>query len=74
MMAESCLVASKMASRSRRLQSEWKDDQHIDWCRSRLRYMSGRSPLEIGNEAFRASKNIKGKMEVGTIRLHIKRV
>ena len=36
--------SNKKASRSRRLQSEQKDNQHIDWCRSRLRYINGRSP------------------------------
>ena len=37
--------SSEKASRSRRPWSEQKDDQHIDWCRSRLRYMTRRSPL-----------------------------
>ena len=37
--------SSKKASRSRRLWSEWRNDQHIDWCRSRLSYIDGRSPL-----------------------------
>ena len=36
---------SEMAYRSGGLGSKRKDDQHIDWCRSRLRYKSGRSPL-----------------------------
>ena len=37
--------SSEKASRSRKLQSEQKNDQHVDWCRSRLRYMNERSLL-----------------------------
>ena len=36
---------SKKACRSRRLQSEQRNDQYIDWYRSRLLYISGRSPV-----------------------------
>ena len=55
MMAESCLrkgdggrvpsSAGEMTSRSRRLQSEQKDDQHIDWCRSRLKVHKREKPV-----------------------------
>ena len=42
-MVESHHSVNEMASRSRRLSSEQKDNQHVDWCRSRLRYMSGKA-------------------------------
>ena len=37
--------SSRKVFRSGGLQSKQKDDQHVDWCRSRLRYMNRRSPL-----------------------------
>ena len=37
--------SSEKASRSRELWSKMKIDKHVYWCRSRLRYINGRSPL-----------------------------
>ena len=37
--------SSEKTSRSRELWSEQKIDWHVDWCRSRLRYINRRSPL-----------------------------